>query len=114
MTNNLNKSITADILAGAGRCLFVAQMVEFSLANLCSMFPDIPISTEINPILFGLSKERTPSVGFLLKALPKIGIDSSYYLSSEIDDFVKRRDWLAHRMFLDLRWTPKIGPVVKR
>jgi hypothetical protein len=96
-------NITKDVLAGAGKSLFVAQMVEFSLSNLCSMFPHVALDTRFDAEIFGMAKERTPSVRVLMKALDSVGVDPSDYLFPEIDDFSKRRDWLAHRMFLEFK-----------
>jgi hypothetical protein len=55
--------------------------------------------------LFGHSKEKTASLQTIRKALDEIGINADHYLIPEIDDFVKRRDWLAHRLFIDMNTT---------
>ena len=69
---------------------------------LCRMFrTSVNVDPRPDQSLFGNEKERTASLTFLKKALKEFGIDTNHYLDSEIDDFIRRRDWLAHRMFID-------------
>lgn len=52
--------------------------------------------------IYGNSKERTASFRWLRKALAETGIAADHYLFPEIDEVFRRRDWLAHRIFLEV------------
>jgi len=95
--------ILDEILFLTGKAIFVSQNVENCISNLCRMFHT---STDVNPssdsTLFGISRERTASLTRLKSALKELGINADHYLFPEIDDFVKRRDWVAHRSFIEI------------
>lgn len=86
----------------AGKALFACQFVEHNLTMLCGMFQtSVDVSPRSKPDIYGDSKERTASFQWLRKALAETGIEADHYLFPEIDEVFRRRDWLAHRVFLE-------------
>ena len=86
----------------AGKALFACQFVEHNLTMICGMLQtSVDVSPKNNPAIYGDSKERTASFQWLRKALAETGIMADHYLFSEIDEVFRRRDWLAHRVFLE-------------
>ena len=61
----------------------------------------VDVSPRIKADIYGDSKERTASFQWLRKALAETGLVADHYLFPEIDEVVRRRDWLAHRVFLE-------------
>jgi hypothetical protein len=100
------KNPAENILLLAGRALLTCQIVEYYLTTMCRMLSDNQkLDPKQDSSLFGNTKERTASLGTVRKALKAYGIDGRHYLNDEIIDFISRRDWLAHRMFIDLKGT---------
>jgi hypothetical protein len=96
----------AKIFALAGRALFICQNVEYYLTLMCRMLSTAAaLAPKADLSLFGLQKERTASLQTIQKELKRFGVDSEHYLNAEIDEFVKRRDWLAHRVYIDIATT---------
>jgi hypothetical protein len=86
----------------AGKALFACQFVEHNLTMLCGMLQtSVDVSPRSNPEIYGNLKERTASFQWLRKALAETGIVADHYLFPEIDEVFRRRDWLAHRVFLE-------------
>lgn len=86
----------------AGKALFACQFVEHNLTMLCGMLQtSVDVSPKSSSDIYGSSKERTASFQWLRKALAKTGIAADHYLFPEIDEVFRRRDWLAHRIFLE-------------
>lgn len=96
-----------EILRKAGFALMIAQQFESSLATLCRILNamrmteknEAPISDES---LLGLEKVRTPALRKLKEVLSSVGVEKNHELAIEIESFVKFRDWLAHRMFIEI------------
>jgi hypothetical protein len=61
----------------------------------------VDVSPKSRSDLYGNTKERTASFQYLRKALAETGIQADHYLFPEIDEVFRRRDWLAHRAFID-------------
>lgn len=69
---------------------------------LCGMFQtSVDVFPRSKTDIYGDSKERTASFQWLRKALAETGIVADHYLFPEIDEVFRRRDWLAHRVFLE-------------
>lgn len=99
---NTPPSQSEEIWQLAGKALFACQFVEHNLAMLCGMFQtsvDVPPRSKSD--LYGDTKERTASFPWLSKALAETGLVADHYLFPEINEVSRRRDWLAHRVFLE-------------
>jgi hypothetical protein len=69
---------------------------------VCGMLQtSVDVSPKSRSDLYGNTKERTASFQYLRKALAETGIHADHYLFPEIDEVFRRRDWLAHRAFID-------------
>lgn len=69
---------------------------------LCGMLQtSVDVSPKTRPDLYGNTKERTASFQNLSKALVETGLVADHYLFPEIEEVFRRRDWLAHRAFID-------------
>lgn len=96
------QATATEITTLAGRALFISQNVEYYMTLMCRMLNSkVPLAPRHDLTLFGYTQERTASLKDIKKALNEFGIDASHYLFPEIEDFIKRRDWLAHRLYID-------------
>lgn len=69
---------------------------------ICGMLQtSVDASPRCNPAIYGDSKARAASFQSLRKALAETGIMTDHYLFPELYEVFKRRDWLAHRVFLE-------------
>jgi hypothetical protein len=99
-----------DILRKAGFALVITQRFEYDLTMLCQILNLTGMTTsKTDPTpdnsLLGLAKARTPALRKLQAALSEVGISGEHDLATEIEDFIKFRDWLAHRMFIEIAET---------
>ncbi len=99
-----------EILEKAGFALMIAQNFESTLTMLCQMLNLAGLtSVKTNAIpseeLIGLEKAKTPALQKLKDALSEVGISGEQALATEIKEFIKFRDWLAHRMFIGIAET---------
>lgn len=90
------------IMKQAGGSLFYCQICECNLGKLLEVHSGVGTAPrKVANDLFGLMKNRTETWRKMREGLLKSGLDPDHEFVGQIDRIQKKRDWLAHRMYLD-------------
>lgn len=91
------KALTANL----GKCVLICQQIEVMLATIIIIERKQPLSA-VNDFINEFAQLRLQMLGALKKELSDLKV--TYVDFEHLEQVIKKRNWLVHRLFLDPRF----------